>query len=54
MTGKRKKPKEMTNREAIQLIRREQPEWAQFSEANLLRRYYEAKKRQRDAKARKP
>ena len=39
-----------TNLEAIRELRASDPMWAQFSEANLLRRYYEARKRQREGK----
>jgi hypothetical protein len=47
--GKRKSNREMTNLEAIRFLRATSPEWAQFSEANLLRRYYEAKALRRES-----
>ena len=39
-----------TNLEIIRELRSSDPKWAQFSEANLLRRYYEARKRLREGK----
>ena len=40
----------ISDKEAIRRLRASDPKWAKFSEANLLRRYYEAKQRQRQGK----
>ena len=48
--NKRASMAKKTNLEVIRELRASDSMWAQFSEANLLRRYYEARKRLRDGK----
>ena len=44
-----RKKDQITNLEAVQFLRATQPEkWGKYTEVNLLRRYYEAKKRRRE------